>query len=359
VNLGFWRGRRVLLTGHTGFKGAWLGLWLAELGAEVTGLALPPETTPNLFTAACVDRRLDSHIGDVRDLTAVVDVMSRTRPHVVLHLAGQALVRRSYADPVGTYATNVMGTVHVLEAARRVDGLVAVIVVTSDKCYENVGRSAPYDEREPLGGHDPYSSSKAGAEVATSAWRRSFLSTMNPPVGVATARAGNVIGGGDWADDRLVPDCMRSFAARAPAMIRNPGARRAWQHVLDPLAGYLTLAERLAVEPTGVDEGWNFGPTAEVARPVSWVADRLAAGWGEEARWERDTISHHPHEAMLLHVDASKARARLGWEPRLPLDEALDWTVEWYRRFDSGADAASLTLEQISRFEALAAQECA
>jgi CDP-glucose 4,6-dehydratase len=246
--------------------------------------------------------------------------------------------------------------VHVLEAARRVGGLAAVVVVTSDKCYENREWWWPYREDEALGGHDPYSSSKAAAELVTSAWRRSFLGARTPPVGVASARAGNVIGGGDWATDRVVPDCMRSFAAGEPVVIRNPQARRPWQHVLEPLSGYLTLAERLATDPDDAGEAWNFGPAVEDARPVAWVVERLAELWGEGARWERDTAAH-PHEAGLLQVDASKARARLGWAPRLRLDEALAWTVEWYRGFEGGADASGLTLEQIDRFQTLMKQQ--
>lgn len=351
VDRDFWRDRRVLVTGHTGFKGAWLSLWLGRLGAHVTGFALPPATSPNLFTLAGIERRIESQLGDVRDPAAVDAVMTRCRPDVVLHLAAQALVRRSYADPVGTYAANVMGTAHVLDAARRASGLRAIVVVTSDKCYENREWCWPYREDEALGGHDPYSSSKGCAEVMTAAWRRSFfLPDAAEAVGVGTARAGNVIGGGDWSEDRLVPDCMRAFASSQPVILRRPAAVRPWQHVLEPLSGYLALAERLSSDPRHFGEAWNFGPASDEARPVSWVVDRLCEFWGDGAHWVPDPGTH-PHEAGLLQVDASKARARLGWTPRLSLEGGLRWTVDWYRRVAAGEDAAALTLEQIERFE--------
>ena len=350
---GFWRHRRVLITGHTGFKGAWLSLWLARLGARVTGFALPPTTSPNLFTLADIGQRMDSQLGDVRDPCAVDAVMVRSRAEVVFHLAAQALVRRSYVDPVGTYAANVMGTAHILDAARRATGIRAIVVVTSDKCYENREWCWPYREDEPMGGHDPYSSSKGCAELVTAAWRRSFfLSDGAEPVGVGSARAGNVIGGGDWAEDRLVPDCMRAFASGEPVRVRRPAAIRPWQHVLEPLSGYLALAEWLASDPKGFSEAWNFGPASDDARPTAWLVDRMSRFWGDGARWEPDP-GKHPHEAGLLQVDASKARARLGWTPRLPLEEGLRWTVDWYKRVAAGEDAAALTLDQIERFEAL------
>ena len=349
----FWRNRRVLVTGHTGFKGAWLSLWLLRMGARVTGFALPPSTSPNLFTLAALDQGIDSQLGDVRDPSAVDRVMARSGAEVVFHLAAQALVRRSYVDPVGTYAANVMGTAHVLDAARRASGVGAIVVVTSDKCYENREWWWPYREEDAMGGHDPYSSSKGCAELVTAAWRRSFcLADEARPVGLGSARAGNVIGGGDWADDRLVPDCMRAFASGDAVVLRRPEAVRPWQHVLEPLAGYLMLAERLSGDPRGFGEAWNFGPAPDDARPVAWVVERLSRFWGDDARWELDRGTH-PHEAGLLQVDASKARARLGWAPRLSLEEGLRWTVEWYRRFAAGEDAAALALEQIGRFEAL------
>ena len=291
----FWHDRRVLVTGHTGFKGAWLSLWLSRLGARVTGLALAPETSPSLFTLAGLAERVDSRLGDIRSRAIVDAVVAESRPEVVFHLAAQALVRRSYADPVATYETNVMGTAHVLEAARRADGLRAVVVVTSDKCYENREWWWPYREDDALGGYDPYSSSKGCAELVTAAWRRSYFGGPASPAGVASARAGNVIGGGDWAEDRLVPDCMRAFGTSTPVVIRRPAAVRPWQHVLEPLAGYLLLAERLAEGP-GFAEAWNFGPSVDDARPVSWVVDRLVRFWGGDARWAHDG-SEQPHEA--------------------------------------------------------------
>jgi CDP-glucose 4,6-dehydratase len=349
----FWRDRRVLVTGHTGFKGAWLSLWLSRLGARVTGFSLPSTTSPNLFTLAAIERRIDSQLGDVRDPSAVDAVIERSRAEVVFHLAAQALVRRSYVDPIGTYATNVMGTAHILDSARRASGLRAIVVVTSDKCYENRESLWPFREVEAMGGHDPYSSSKGCAELVTAAWRRSFfLPDSAVPVGLGSARAGNVIGGGDWAEDRLVPDCMRAFASGEPVVLRRPAAVRPWQHVLEPLAGYLILAERLSSDPQGFGEAWNFGPVSDEARPVAWVVDRLSRLWGDGARWEPDPDTH-PHEAGLLRVDASKARARLGWTPRLSLEEGLRWTVDWYKRCEAGEDAAALTLDQIERFEAL------
>ena len=349
----FWRGRRVLVTGHTGFKGAWLSLWLAQLGARVTGFALPAATSPNLFMLAGIERRIDSQLGDVRDPAAVDAVMARSGADVVFHLAAQALVRRSYIDPVGTYAANVMGTAHVLDAARRTPGLRAIVVVTSDKCYENREWCWPYREDEAMGGHDPYSSSKGCAELLTAAWRRSFfLSEGAEPVGLGSARAGNVIGGGDWAEDRLVPDCMRAFASGRPVVVRRPAAVRPWQHVLEPLSGYLSLAEHLVRDPRSFSEPWNFGPSTDEVRPVAWVVDQLSRFYGDGAGWETDPGTH-PHEAEVLKVDASKARTRLGWTPRLSLEEGLRWTVDWYKRVCDGADAAALTVDQIERFEGM------
>jgi CDP-glucose 4,6-dehydratase len=273
---------------------------------------------------------------------------------VIFHLAAQSLVRRSYLDPVGTFATNVMGTVHLLEAARRASDVRAVVIVTSDKCYENREWLWPYREDDAMGGHDPYSSSKGCAELATAAWRRSFFGGGGgrAPVGVATARAGNVIGGGDWASDRLVPDCIRAFEAGQPVLVRRPDAVRPWQHVLDPLAGYLALAEGLWHEPARFSEAWNFGPAPDESRPVRWVVSRLAQLWADGARWQADEDGDHPHESGLLQVDASKARARLMWRPRLRLDDALQWTAVWYRRAGRGEGATGLCLDQIERFDA-------
>ena len=347
----FWSGRRVLVLGHTGFKGAWLCLWLRRMGAQVTGLSLPPPAGPNLFTDAGLDRLIDSRFADIRDRSAVGRIMQEVKPQIVLHLAAQALVRPSYRDPVETYATNVMGTLHVLDGAQSVDSVQSVVVVTSDKCYENREWVWAYRENEPMGGHDPYSSSKGCAELITAAWRSSFCGPASKRrLGISSARAGNVFGGGDWADERLVPDCMRALNAGEPIRIRNPQATRPWQHVLDVLCGYLILAERAAEDPQRYGEGWNFGPAGEDAREVSFIASRIVESWGGGARWEKVRSDSQPHEATLLKVDASKARARLGWAQRLRLDLGLDWTIEWYRQFAQGKSALALTEDQIDRF---------
>ena len=330
----FWGGKRVLVTGHTGFKGSWLTLWLKRLGAEVTGLALVPDTHPSLFTLAVADDGPSLFV-DIRDLAAVRASFKEARPEIVLHLAAQALVRPSYADPVGTYATNVMGTVHVLEAARETPSVRAVVVVTSDKAYENREWPWAYRETEAMGGYDPYSNSKGCAELVVSAYRSSFFSRSD--IRLASARAGNVIGGGDWSVDRLIPDIVRAFERGRSVEIRSPSAIRPWQHVLEPLAGYLTLAERLCgSDGAAFAEAWNFGPADEDCRAVSYVIDQVAKAWGGDARWHLSD-KQQPHEATFLKVDASKARARLGWDRRLQLGDALSWTAEWYREQGKGA----------------------
>jgi CDP-glucose 4,6-dehydratase len=354
VNPGFWSGRRVFITGHTGFKGGWLALWLHRLGATLSGYALPPPTRPSLYHEAGIARLLRSLEGDVRDGAALANVLQAARPEVVFHLAAQPLVRRSYRDPAETYATNVMGTVHLLEAVRRCDSVRAVVVVTSDKCYDNQERpSGGYREDEPLGGRDPYSSSKACAELVSAAWRQSFFNPADHArhgVAIASARAGNVIGGGDWAEDRLVPDFLRAAAAGQELLIRAPGAVRPWQHVLEPVAGYLRLAERLVQDGVACAEAWNFGPGDEDAQPVSWLADRLAALWGEGARWRTDA-QPQPHEAHYLRLDSAKARERLGWQPRWRLEQALERVVDWHRAQLGGADMQRRSLEQIESYE--------
>jgi len=346
----FWAARRVFVTGHTGFKGSWLCLWLRAMSATVRGYALPPSTQPSLFEVARLADMMDSVIGDVRDLDALGGSIAEFRPDVVLHLAAQPLVRESYRDPVGTYATNVMGTVHVLEAVRRVPGVRAVVNVTSDKCYENREWVWGYRENEAMGGHDPYSSSKGCAELVTSAYRRSFFSAgAGATAAVASGRAGNVFGGGDWARDRLIPDCMRALFGGPPLHIRNPEAIRPWQHVLEPLSGYLLLAERLYEEGEAYAEGWNFGPPEEDARTVRWMCERLReeAGGGGEIGVEPSAL----HEAQALRLDCAKARSRLGWRPRLPLSEGLRLTLEWHRSHAAGADMREITLEQIRRYQ--------
>lgn len=340
-----WRGRRVLVTGHTGFKGGWLACWLQHLGADVSGLSLGTEPA-SLGAALAIESRIPSVQQDIRDAAGLCSAVSQARPEVVFHLAAQALVRRSYSDPLETWQTNVLGTANLLEAVRRAGSVRAVVVVTSDKCYENREWPWPYRETDALGGHDPYSASKAAAELVVACWRRSFLAAQG--MAVASVRAGNVIGGGDWSTDRLVPDCMRAFAAGDAVRIRNPTATRPWQHVLDPLCGYLLLAERLLA---GGDfaGAWNFGPAPDEVRPVSEVVRLLAEAWGPAARWVSDP-GPHPHEAGQLSVDAALARSRLGWESRLRLSEALRRTVCWYRRQRSGDDAHRLILADIERY---------
>ena len=353
----FWPGRKVFLTGHTGFKGAWLSLWLEKLGATVTGFALAPPTEPSLFVEAEVARGMSSILGDVRDLASLQTAMNDAQPELVLHMAAQSLVRASYADPVGTFATNVMGTVHVLEAARHCPSVRAVVIVTSDKCYENREWVWPYRETDSLGGYDPYSNSKACAELATAAYRSAFFDRerfSEHRVAIASARAGNVIGGGDWALDRLLPDAVRAFGSGAVLRIRNPNATRPWQHVLEPLRGYLVLAQALLERGTERDGAWNFGPKAGAVQPVEAVVSRFAASWSrsahKHAQWAFDE-GPHPHEAHTLCLDCSKAGAELNWAAALSCSEALELTANWYGRFLAGENARALCLEQIARYE--------
>lgn len=355
MNKQLWKDRRVFLTGHTGFKGSWLSLWLEALGAEVTGYSLPPPTDPSLFELARVESGMTSITGDVRDFEFLKKAIAGKRPEIVIHLAAQSVVRYSYENPVETYSTNVMGTVHLLEAIRQL-GLPCVVVnVTSDKCYDNRNRAWGYREDEPLGGCDPYSNSKACSELVTAAYRESYFrdgGPGHPAVPLASGRAGNVIGGGDFTQDQLVPDIMRAFLAGRSVQIRNPHAIRPWQFVLEPLCGYLSLAEHLHTGGSQFAGGWNFGPHDEDARPVSWIVENVSALWGEGAGWEIDGGAH-PHEASVLKLDISKARSGLGWSPRMPLDRALAWVVEWYRAYREGGDLRAVTRAQIERYEGL------
>jgi CDP-glucose 4,6-dehydratase len=349
VDPDFWRGRRVLLTGHTGFKGSWLALWLQTLGAEVVGLSRGVPTSPSLFELARVGDGVRTLDGDVRDLQLVERAMEDSGAEVVIHMAAQSLVRRSFEHPVETYATNVMGTVHVLDAARRAGGVRVVVNVTSDKCYENREWVWGYREHEPMGGHDPYSSSKGCAELVASAFRRSYGQGEGTPA-IASARAGNVIGGGDWAEDRLIPDLMQAAVAGRSVIIRNPDALRPWQHVLNPLSGYLVLAQRLWDE-RDLAEGWNFGPEDGGARPVRWIIDRLGEALGEPIVW-RQQEGEAPHESRYLKLDSSKARARLDWSPTWDLGDALGSIATWYRVEQRGGDLRGLALDQIASFQA-------
>jgi CDP-glucose 4,6-dehydratase len=347
-----WSGRRVFLTGHTGFKGGWLALWLAKQGAQVRGYALDPWTEPNLFTVARVADIMDDIRGDILDRPRLEASLQQFAPEVVFHLAAQPLVRRSYADPLGTYATNVLGTAYVLEAVRKISSVRAVICVTTDKCYENREWVWPYRETDPLGGHDPYSSSKACAEIVTAAYRNSFFSLGERRVALATGRAGNVIGGGDWSEDRLIPDLIRGFESNRPVLIRRPKAIRPWQHVLEPVHGYLLLAERLLADGDHFASAFNFGPGDDDAWPVERIADHMAAAWGGGAKWVRDS-DPGVHEAGVLRLDASKARAELGWRPQLSIESALDWTVNWYRAYRQNANMQDFTWNQIQAYAAL------
>lgn len=352
MNDSFWNGRRVFLTGHTGFKGGWLSLWLQQMGADVTGFALAPPTTPSLFEVANVARGMHSIIGDVRDLGSLQTAMARAQPEVVFHMAAQPLVRASYVNPVETYATNVMGTVHVLEAIRNTASVRSVVNVTTDKCYENKEWVWSYRENERMGGFDPYSNSKGCAELVTSAYRNSFFNIekfADHRVGVATARAGNVIGGGDWAEDRLIPDILAAFARSLAVMIRNPHATRPWQHVLEPLRGYLTVAEKLFVDGPLYSDAWNFGPHSDDARPVEWIVKQLAQKWSPSASWEINA-GDHLHEANYLKLDISKAGQMLNWHPVIRLDEALALTVDWARALESNQDMREVTLDQIRAY---------
>jgi CDP-glucose 4,6-dehydratase len=354
VNPNFWNGKRVLLTGHTGFKGGWLSLWLTSMGAKVTGYALAPNTTPNFFEVAHVAGNLEqSHIADIRDLEKLQRAMTGAKPEIVIHMAAQPLVRYSYANPVETYATNVMGTVHVLESIRSLDCVRAAVVVTTDKCYENKEWAWGYRENEPMGGHDPYSNSKGCAELVTSAYRQSYFSPekyVQHKVAIASARAGNVIGGGDWSEDRLIPDAIKAFEANQALMIRNPLATRPWQHVLEPLSGYLVLAQALYEQGSKFNGGWNFGPPDDDARSVQEVINLLIKNWGSAASWVQNK-SEQPHEAHSLKLDCSKARQYLNWVPRWSLERAVENITQWQQTFRQQSNMREMSLKQIANYQ--------
>lgn len=353
MNESFWSGKRVLVTGHTGFKGSWLSLWLARLGAKVSGCALPPDNIRNLFETASVEQCIDHHVCNICDATALRALVQAVQPQIVIHMAAQSLVRRSYTDPVETYQTNVMGTLNLLESIRLSGSVRSCVIVTTDKCYENREWCWPYRESDALGGFDPYSSSKACAEILTASYRRSFFSpdrNADHATAISTARAGNVIGGGDWAQDRLVPDVMNAFCAGKTVKVRNPDSVRPWQYVLEPLSGYMMLAEKLFNEGLVFADAWNFGPDHTAVCSVATLIDQLAALWGGGSSWERDDASQ-PHEATQLALDSSKARQCLGWSPRTSMTQTLEATVEWYKACAAGEDMQRLCLDQIDAFE--------
>lgn len=348
VNSSFWKGKRVFLTGHTGFKGSWLSLWLQSMGASVKGYSLNPPTTPSLFLEARVNDNMESEIGDIRNLEVLKNSMISFNPDILIHMAAQPLVRLSYVEPVETYTTNVIGTVNVLEAARYCENLKAIVSVTTDKCYENKEWAWGYRENEAMGGHDPYSSSKGCAELVTAAYRNSFYNS-NDTASIATARAGNVIGGGDWAADRLIPDILKAFENSQPVIIRNPFSTRPWQHVLEPLSGYLVLAEQLHRYGDKYAEAWNFGPKEEDCKPVDWILDRMVGYWGDGASWQLDK-NNNPHEANFLKLDCSKAAYELNWKPKWQLDLSLNLIVNWHQQWREGINIKEVCLQEIEKY---------
>jgi CDP-glucose 4,6-dehydratase len=348
VNPAFWKDKKVFLTGHTGFKGSWLSLWLQSMGAIVKGYSLAPPTSPSLFDVADVAKGMESDIGDIRNLDVLKKSMMTFNPDVLIHMAAQPLVRLSYIEPVETYSTNVMGTVNVLEAARSCTNLKAIVSVTTDKCYENKEWAWGYRENEPMGGHDPYSNSKGCAELVTAAYRSSFFHSTDT-ASIATARAGNVIGGGDWAEDRLIPDILKAFEESRPVVIRNPLSTRPWQHVLEPVSGYLVLAEQLYVNGTEFAEAWNFGPKDEDCKPVNCILDQMVASWGVGASWELDK-NNNPHEAGFLKLDCSKAALKLHWHPKWNLETTLDLIVNWHQEWKAGNNMNKHCLQEIANY---------
>jgi CDP-glucose 4,6-dehydratase len=346
IDKDFWQGKRVFLTGHTGFKGSWLSLWLFSLGVEVKGYSLNPPTVPSLFNEAKIDSVIESCIGDIRDQDTLFESMVSFNPDILIHMAAQPLVRYSYDEPIETYEVNVIGTAKVLEVARSCSNLKAIVNITTDKCYENDGRAQGYKENDPMGGYDPYSSSKGCAELVASSYRRSFLQEQG--IGLASVRAGNVIGGGDWADDRLIPDILRSFEKNEAVVIRNPKATRPWQHVLEPLSGYLVLAQKLYQNPKEYAEGWNFGPNEQDVKPVDWILDKMISKWPNSS-WELDKSSS-PHEAGFLRLDISKAKSKLGWNPLWSLSDTLEKIVNWHQAWLHKEDIQTICLEEIEEY---------
>lgn len=348
VNTTFWKGKKVFVTGHTGFKGSWLSLWLLKMGAIVKGFALEPNTNPNLFSRSNLTMNMESEIGNIIDLTKLTKSMIKFSPEILIHMAAQPLVRLSYKEPVNTYMTNVIGTVNVLEAARKCNNLKAIVSVTTDKCYENKEWSWGYRENEPMGGHDPYSSSKGCAELVNAAYTKSFFNIKNS-ANLASGRAGNVIGGGDWSDDRLIPDILRAFEKSNPVIIRNPMATRPWQHVLEPLSGYMVLAEHLFEPGINFNEGWNFGPNDNDCKPVSWILDKMVEKWGQGASWQLDK-NNNPHEAGYLKLDCSKAASKLNWRPKWDLEFTLDSIINWHQNFLLGENMQEQCLTEIFKY---------
>jgi len=353
VNNYFWKDKRVLITGHTGFKGSWLSLWLQSLGANVVGYSLAPPTEPNMFEVSDIASGMTSVIGDIRDNESVKKLFTEHKPEIVFHLAAQSLVRHSYDAPVETYETNVMGTLSVLEAIRSVDSVRSAVMITTDKCYENKEWLWPYRENEPMGGHDPYSSSKGCAELLISSYRNSFFSKdsySTHKTAIASARAGNVIGGGDWAKDRLIPDLLNAFIHKKRPLIRNPDAIRPWQHVLEPLSGYMDLAELLYVDGMEYAEAWNFGPSQLDAKSVEWIANEISSRWGDDAKWVNDTQNTHPHEASYLKLDSTKANIKLKWQPRWDIKDAITSIVDWHKAKLVNESMRKVSLMQIEAF---------
>jgi CDP-glucose 4,6-dehydratase len=353
MNKEFWKNKRVLITGHTGFKGSWLSLWLQHLGAHIVGYSLPPPTTPSMYEVARVSEDMTNIQGDIRDLAHLRDSIAEFRPEIVVHMAAQSLVRYSYEDPMETYTTNIIGTANVLEAVRQVGNVKIIVVVTSDKCYENREWLWGYREGDTLGGFDPYSSSKACAEIVTAAYRNSFFNendVSSHGVAVVSVRAGNVIGGGDWSQDRLIPDITKAFMQNSPVVIRNPHSIRPWQHVLEPIRGYLCLMEHLWNDGQQFIGGWNFGPEDNDAKPVSWIVDRMAKLWGKDGLWSLNENGDHPHEARYLKLDCSKAKSLIGWKPALNIAAALQRTVNWYRNYEAQKDMREYSIAELDQY---------